>query len=341
MMWYAGRKPRSANCLYTRIPGGFHAREWGAVPTADACAAVKDIPAGYGVNRPPRREEPEKPRHRRLGAPDARATPAAVSWQEPNLAEEAMFQIRSMPGCALAAALLSGAPAAQTLASLPFAPGEQCVYRGTSRLGRIGTGTMAVAADSVAGERMYLLSFDFRGRVGIFGVSDRTRSWFDPRAMSSQRFTKRERSPITSRDEDVRMDGGRWRDRVRGGGAMQTDSPLDELSFIYYVRSLRLAPGESYTLSRHYDPSRNPVTVRVIGRGTITVPAGTYRTIEVEMTVVDPVRYRGTGVIQLHLTDDDRRIPVRIESAIPRVGRMVLSLESGRACEVRTVAQTE
>jgi hypothetical protein len=257
-----------------------------------------------------------------------------------------MLQIRSMPrlaaGCVLAALGLAGSPAAaQTLAALPFAPGEQCVYRGTSRLGRIGTGTMAVAADTSGGERMYLLSFDFRGRVGIFGVSDRTRSWFDPRAMSSQRFTKRERSPITSRDEDVRMAGGRWRDRVRGGGPMQTDSPLDELSFIYYVRALRLGPGESYTLSRHYDPGRNPVTVRVVGRGTISVPAGSYRTIEVEMRVVDPVRYRGVGVIQLHLTDDERRIPVRIESAIPRVGRMVLSLESGTACEVRTLPQTE
>jgi hypothetical protein len=231
--------------------------------------------------------------------------------------------------------LCGGGASAQTLAAVPFSPGEQCVYRGTSRLGRIGTGTMSVARDS-AGDRMYLLSFDFRGRIGFFRVSDRTRSWFDPRAMSSQHFTKRERSPITSRDEDVRMDvaGRRWQDRVRGGGSMATDSPLDELSFIYYVRALRLAEGDSYSLSRHYDPSRNPVTVRVIGRGVITVPAGSYRTIEVEMRVVDPVRYHGVGIIQLHLTDDERRIPVRIESAIPRVGRMVMSLESGTGCGI-------
>jgi hypothetical protein len=248
---------------------------------------------------------------------------------------------RSRGLAALGAIALCGV-AASAQSGLPFGPGEQCVYRGTSRLGRIGTGTMSVAADSAVGDRMYLLGFDFRGRIGIFGVSDRTRSWFDPRAMSSQRFTKRERSPITSRDEDVRMDAasGRWRDRARGG-AMATDSPLDELSFIYYVRSLRLAPGDSYSLARHYDPSRNPVTVRVVGRGTMTVPAGTYRTIEVEMQVRDPVRYHGIGVIQLHLTDDARRIPVRIESGIPHVGRMVLSLEGGSGCEVQAAAQAE
>lgn len=110
---------------------------------------------------------------------------------------------------------------------------------------------------------------------------------------------------------------------------MTTSAPLDELSFIYFVRTLPLEAGASYSLSRHYDPARNPVTVRVVGRGAVTVPAGRFETIEVEMRVRDPIRYRGEGVIQLHLTDDRRRVPVRIESAIPRVGRMVLSLESG------------
>lgn len=47
------------------------------------------------------------------------------------------------------------------------------------------------------------------------------------------------------------------------------------------------------------------------------------------MLVKDPVRYQGEGVIQMHLTDDTRRIPVRIESNVPRAGRMVLALLSG------------
>jgi hypothetical protein len=229
--------------------------------------------------------------------------------------------------------LSATAIAAQTTASVPFAPGEQCVYRGSSRLGRIGTGTMGVDRTP---EGAYLLRFDFRGRVGIFGIQDRTRSWFHPSELASSRFTKRERSPISSRDEDVRMDAEarRWQGGS-GGGAMTTGAPLDELSFIYFVRTLPLEPGATYSLARHYDPSRNPVTVRVVGRGTITVPAGRFQAIEVEMRVRDPIRYRGEGVIQLHFTDDARRALVRIESSIPRAGRMVLSLESGSgACDL-------
>lgn len=228
-----------------------------------------------------------------------------------------------------AAMTLAGAGAARAQqAALPFSAGETCVYRGSNVLGRIGTGTMAV--ESADGGTV-LLRFDFRGRVGPAGIEDRSRSWFDTAARGSRRFTKRERSPITSRDEDVRMDlaARRWSAAAGGGGAMPTDAPLDELSFLYFIRTLRLADGDSYSLARHYDTARNPVRVRVVGRGSTDVPAGRFRTIQVEMRVRDPVRYQGEGVIRMHVTDDARRVPVRIESNIPRAGRMVLSLESG------------
>jgi hypothetical protein len=244
-----------------------------------------------------------------------------------------MYAMTRVPGAMqmvlAAAALLFGcATPAQGQAALPFAAGETCVYRGSNVLGRIGTGTMAVEP---ADAGTVLLRFDFRGRVGPAGIEDRSRSWFDTAARGSRRFTKRERSPVATRDEDVRMDAAarRWSAAAGGGGAMNTDAPLDELSFLYYVRTLRLAPGETYSLARHYDASRNPVRVRVVGRETMDVPAGRFRTVHVEMRVHDPVRYNGEGVIHLHFTDDARRLLVRMESSIPRAGRMVLSLESG------------
>ena len=231
---------------------------------------------------------------------------------------------------ALAAVVLCAAPAAAQ--TLPFAPGEQCVYRGSNRLGRIGTGTMTIEGPvSEAGRSAWLLRFDFRGRVGPATVSDQSRSWFDPAAMASVHYTKRERSPVSSVTQDVRMDlaARRWTGADGRGGAMSTPAPLDELSFIYFLRTLRLNDGDAYTLARHYESGRNPVRVRVVGRGRVRVPAGEFQTVEVEMRVRDPGRYGGEGVIQFHFTDDARRIPVRIESSMPVGGRMVLSLQSG------------
>jgi len=230
-----------------------------------------------------------------------------------------------------AVAVVAGTGSAAGQSALPFAPGEACVYRGSTVLGRVGTGTLAVERAALDAGSVFLLRFDFRGRVGLAGIEDRTRSWFDPAELGSRRFTKRERSPLASRDEDVRMDPRtrRWRSAGGDQGEMPTSTPLDELSFIYFIRTLPLAPGDSYSIHRHYDAARNPVRIRVVGRAPMRVPAGAFRTIVVEMRVTDPSHYRGEGVIRFHLSDDARRIPVRIESAIPRAGRMVLSLESG------------
>jgi len=46
------------------------------------------------------------------------------------------------------------------------------------------------------------------------------------------------------------------------------------------------------------------------------------------MRVRDPRRYRGEGVIRIHITDDRCRLPVRIQSTMPVVGTTVLTLES-------------
>ena len=50
------------------------------------------------------------------------------------------------------------------------------------------------------------------------------------------------------------------------------------------------------------------------------------------MRVRDPRRYRGEGVIRIHLSDDAGRVPVRIESRMPVVGTAVMLLRA------RTVA---
>jgi hypothetical protein len=81
-------------------------------------------------------------------------------------------------------------------------------------------------------------------------------------------------------------------------------------------------------MDRHYDAVRNPTTVRVLGRETVTTPMGEFPTVVVEMRVRDVRRYKGEGVIRFNLSDDARRLPVRIETAAPVVGKAVLLLES-------------
>lgn len=242
--------------------------------------------------------------------------------------------VRLFAGAVALALLTAGAAGQSVPADVPFAVGEELTFTArSSRFGTFGTGTMAVEGpETVRGREVILLRFDFHGRVGPLGAEDRTRSWLDPRGMASLRYRKRERSPLSSRTEEVEMalPGRRWEAADGRAGESPTPAPLDELSFLYFLRTLPLRDGDAYALDRHFDPERNPVRVRVLGRGTLRVPAGEFRTVRVEMRVKDPGRFGGEGVIRMHLTDDARRIPVRIESSAAWVGEVVMSLKSFR-----------
>ena len=229
----------------------------------------------------------------------------------------------------LTALLLSAAialSAQEPAAGAPFAPGEVLTYRAVSgRFGPFGTGAMRVMGPvDIRGEPALELAFDFRGRLGVFHVEDRTRSWIGVDHLRSLRYAKAERSPLGSHREEVEIypDEGRWIDAAGRSGETECEHPLDELSFLYYIRSLPLPDGAEYTLVHHFDPGRNPVSLKVLGRERTRVPAGEFETVVVEMRVRD----ERVSAVRLFLTDDPSRIPVRIESSAPWIGSTRLLL---------------
>lgn len=226
----------------------------------------------------------------------------------------------------------NGSDAAAT--ALPFAPGETLEYR--VQLGSIGGGkaTMRIAEpERVRGITAWPLISDLRAKVVLAIVKERARSWLDPRRMASLRYEKRESSPLSSSAEQAEIfpDEQRWSDGEGGGGRTLSDAPVDELSMVYLIRTLPLKTGDVYSFQRHFDPGRNPAVVRVLGRERVSVPAGTFEAVLVEMEVTDPRRFSERGTIRFHLSDDSHRLPVRIESSMPVVGRSVLSLAKWRA----------
>ena len=241
--------------------------------------------------------------------------------------------------CAALVLLLLGGSAGPALAqdggpAAPFAAGEVLTYRGVSgRFGRFGRAIMRVDGPmDVRGVQALQLSFDFKGRVGIFKVEQRGRSWITQSDMASLRYEQRERSPLGSKNEEVDIfpDTGRWVGSDGKTGETVCEHPLDELSFIYYIRSLPLKDGEEYFLVHHFDAQRNPVTLRAIRREITTVPAGEFATVVVEMYVRD----ERVSSMRFFLTDDEARIPVRIESSAPWVGSTRLLLESVSGAKV-------
>jgi hypothetical protein len=230
--------------------------------------------------------------------------------------------------------LVPSYPAADTplhRARLPFGPGEELRFSvRSSRLGEIGEAVMKVTGpDTVRGIEAVVLAFDFSAKVLFFKASDRTRSWLDPESLRSLRFTKRERSPLSGRDENVEIfpDDQRWT-AGQDTAVMPTQVPLDGLSFLYFIRTLPLEAGAVYTFDRHFDARRNPVSIAVLARDSVIDDSGLRDVIVVEMRVPDLRQENGQGRIRLHLTDDERRIPLRLETSMPIGGTMVMTLEA-------------
>jgi hypothetical protein len=245
-------------------------------------------------------------------------------------------------GGMLVAALLIGAADANAQASeLPFAVGERLQYRvSAGKLGSIGEAVMTVEGPvDLRGTAALVLRSNVHARVGLFKTSEKSESWIDPTRMAALRYSKRARGPFSGGDQRVELfpDDQRWQDHAGRTGESPTNNPLDELSFIYYLRTLPLDANTEDRVVRHYNRDRNPITVRVLGRDTVHTNAGVFATLLVEMRVRDPQRYGGDGVISIRFSDDEFRYPVRIESSVPMLGKTVLTLEA-YVRPVRTLA---
>ena len=249
-------------------------------------------------------------------------------------------------GSLLIAGLCAARQGADGNAGLPFVIGESLSYQVTvAKAGKVGRAKMWVEGPvAVRGRETYLLRFDSRVKIAFMTAVSRTSSWFDPVRGSSLRYVKQENNPLTRHNESVEMypDERRWTGLEGATGTTADPLPLDELSFIYFIRTLPLTPGAVHRFDRHFDASRNPTGVRMIRRETIPTPMGELRTFLVEMRVRDPRHYKGEGVIRIHLTDDECRVPARIQSEMPVVGTGVLTIESQTTrCKTVQVAQPE
>ena len=218
---------------------------------------------------------------------------------------------------------------------LPFGPGERLAYDvRAGRLGVRGDARFTVAGpELIRGRATYLLGSETSAGLGFLRGSERTASWIDPVRFAVLRFTQRERHLLARGSDSVEIfpEERAWRRADGATGAVASDEPLDELSFIYFLRTLPYGPDSSWTFNRHFDATRNPTVVRVLGRDSLITPAGRFAAWIVEMRVRDPARYGGDGVIQLHVSTDDRRLPLRIQSTIPKIGTTVMTLTASFA----------
>jgi hypothetical protein len=166
--------------------------------------------------------------------------------------------------------------------------------------------------------------------MGPFKGSQLMESWLDPLMVRSLRFHEQEHRFFRSRSvrTEIFPDERHWSDGDGRSGDIFTTTPLDELSFIYFLRTLPPGKDTLYEFDSHFDVTRNPVMVHESPGGVVPTSSGAFVTTLMEMRVHDPRRYRGEGIVRVFLSDDRCRLPVRIESTVPGMGSLVLTMDT-------------
>jgi hypothetical protein len=222
-------------------------------------------------------------------------------------------------------------PMDSTAAPAPWGPGEHLVYN--VKLGWFGVGSGALTIeglDNVRGNETYRASMTINGGIPAFRLDDKYTTWLDTHSLQSWRFVRLYRGSYNSqRHYEFYPERDLWdREDNDEFGPMPTDEPIDEIAFLYFLRTLPLRVGERYTFNRYFKETGNPIVVEVLRKDRRKTDAGTFNTIVVRPTFESEGMFSKDGNAEVHFSDDERRLLVYMRVNISGPGGISLHLQS-------------
>jgi hypothetical protein len=231
--------------------------------------------------------------------------------------------------------------AASSDEALPFGPGERVAFRITYAHVLAGRAWVSVLPGDPPENPVLRFvaeakSQGFFAWLFRFRVEDRTVATWEPQSGCSLAIEKRLREGRAVRDQSVRFD--------REQGVAQVTDPkiketrfdvgscgLDVLSAFFVTRVRGVSEGVELALPVFDNGKHYRLGVRFLGRERLDLPMPFGP--QMSTLVVEPQLLEGTGLfvkegrLKLWLTDDARRVPVRMRSKVA-VGSVSADLES-------------
>jgi hypothetical protein len=204
----------------------------------------------------------------------------------------------------------------------PFKVGETLRY--TATLGYLPIGEASLSVTGLARERgaeTFVLAAAGEGGPPGLGVTYQLTSWVGTEQFTSRKFYRRitQAGRVTDEKFLIMPDSGRVRQEGRPEVWGTTAEPLDELAFLYFLRTIPLQVGRSYAWSRYFHTAYNPVRAQVLRRESLSLPGGR----EVPCFVVRLTAR--TASSEVWLSDDAARLPVQLRGQLP-FGQVTLRL---------------
>lgn len=233
----------------------------------------------------------------------------------------------------LVGALASPVAAQRTPAAVPWESGETLVYDVRFGALKVGNGRMKVVGiDTIRGQPTWNVRFSISGGTFFYRVNDVYESWMDLFTLNSLRYVQDtdQGSRERLRSFEIFPDKAIYNEVAKNNRVMPSVSePLDDGSFLYFIRTVPLVVGETYDFHRYFKPDRNPVRIRVLRKERIKVPAGSFDAIVLQPIIKTSGIFSEGGHAEVWLSDDDKRIMLQMKSRLS-FGSLNLYLRSYR-----------
>ncbi|CAN5513396.1 DUF3108 domain-containing protein [soil metagenome] len=223
-----------------------------------------------------------------------------------------------------------------------FGAGERLEYDLKFGKLKVGIASMEVAnVEDVRGRDAWHTVFQVHGGVRfLYSVDDVFESWIDRRTFNSLRFKKDQNEGRRDVEHTYEIFPERAEYMLANDTALASvRNPLDEGSFLYFVRTIPLVVGQTYSFDRYFMPTRNPVTIKVVRKDTIDVPAGRFPAIVIQPIIKTSGIFSENGHAEIWLSDDKNRIMLQMKSGLS-FGSINLYLTSYRPAPAAAAAQT-
>ena len=249
------------------------------------------------------------------------------------VAGAALFAVSAAVGSAAQSAAAQTTPASTLKhAKVPFGVGEKMEYDVKFGVLRVGNAHMEVVGlDNLRGRAVWHTAFWVRGGNFMYRVNDVYESWMDAETLSSLRFVQEleEGGKDTERRFEIYPERSIFIQTSKKPAKEEASvsQPLDDGSFLYFLRTIPLEVGQTYDFNRYFRPDRNPVRIKVLRKERVKVPAGTFDAIVVQPVIKTKGIFSENGHAEVWLSDDDRHIMLQLKSALS-FGSLNLYLKS-------------
>lgn len=204
-----------------------------------------------------------------------------------------------------------------------FTVGERLVFDVRWSIFKAGEAVMAIPAyDSIKDRQCYQVAFDVNS-IGFFNliykVRDRYATYIDVEGLFPWRFKQHLREGSYERDFSAEFDQLNHKAKTAKGEYDVPPDVHDIVSAFYFIRTLDFHDkrvGDRIRLQNFYRDSTYALDVKFLGRQKIETDAGTFNCIIVEPLVKEGGLFKHEGRIIIWLTDDERKIPVKVRSDI-------------------------